>query len=83
MFLIGSPGREVSILTIEAAEAPQLVLKARTMPSQEIAYHLALKRASYLRVLMCTLSIQALAKRTPRKFGIGLTLIQTISLRNQ
>jgi hypothetical protein len=59
MFLIGSPGQEVSILRIEAAEAPQPVMKARTLPSQETAYHLVLKCTSYSRLLMCTLSIQA------------------------
>jgi hypothetical protein len=59
MFLIGSPGREVNSLRVEAAEAPQLVLKAHTLPSQEIAYHLNLKWDSYSLLLMCNLSIQA------------------------
>jgi len=39
MFLIGSPGREVNNLLIEAAEAPQRSLKVRPLPSQEVAYH--------------------------------------------
>ena len=59
MFLIGSPGREVNILRVEAAEAPQLVMKARTLPSQETAYHLAVTLANYSQLLTYSLSIQA------------------------
>ena len=39
MFLIGSPGREASNLRQEAANAPQQSYLARTLPSQERAYH--------------------------------------------
>jgi hypothetical protein len=59
MFLIGSPGREVSNLRKEAAEAPQQNLLARTLPSQEIAYYPMSPKASHLRLLTCSLSIQA------------------------
>jgi hypothetical protein len=59
MFLIGSPGREVSNLRKEAAKAPQRVLIARTLPSQEIAYYPMSKSTSYSRLLTCSLSIQA------------------------
>jgi hypothetical protein len=60
MFLIGSPGREVSNLRKEAAEAPQRILLARTLPSQEIAYYLMPKNASYFRLSTYSLSIQAI-----------------------
>jgi hypothetical protein len=64
MFLIGSPGREVSNLRQEAATAPQQSYLARTLPSQEIAYHPGPDLAILFVLLMFKSSIQVAPQLT-------------------
>jgi len=61
MFLIGSPGREVSNLHQEAANAPQQSYLAHTLPSQEIAYYPGPDLAILFVLLMFESSIQAIS----------------------